>query len=487
MSPQAAEGPLPATCDLAIVGAGPAGMAAATRAADLGLDVVLLDEQSEPGGQVYRDLATATSERRKALGPEYEHGVALRAALDRSRTRRVSGASVCEVARETEGFEVCVALDRAACVLRARRVILATGAIERPLQIPGGTLPGVTSAGAVLAQLQRSAPPPEGRIVLAGCGPLLYLAAQQLGSAGADVVAILDTLSVRRFVRALPGAIQFMRSPYYARGAKLLQEINDTVPIYHDVVEFVALGNDRLLSVRFTANKRTATLVADHLVLHQGIVPDVHLADIAGCQIVWDETAACWRPRVDAWGASSVAGLFVSGDGAGIVGANAAAQRGALAALAAATSMGRIDVPKRDDYAIVHRRALAQALRGRRFLDTVYRPPERFRLPRGDTIVCRCENVTARDVLAAVREGCAGPNQLKAFTRCGMGPCQGRDCGLAVTELIAHERRIPPAAVGRFRARFPARPLTLGQLASLPSNVTDRGAVARLPEDDLTA
>ncbi len=486
MSLQPSEQSPPASCDLAIVGAGPAGMAAATHAADLGLDVVQLDEQSEPGGQVYRDLATASPARRKALGPEYEHGIALRAALERSRARRISGASVCEVARNNEGFDVCVAVDRTAWLLRARSVILAVGAVERPLQIPGRTLPGVTSAGAVLGQLQRSATPPEGRIVLAGCGPLLYLAAQQLRGAGADVVAILDTLSVRRFVRALPNAIEFMRSPYYARGAKLLQEINDTVPIYHDVVEFAALGNDKLASVRFAANKRIATLIADHLVLHQGIVPDTHLADIAGCEIVWDDTAACWRPRVDAWGATSIANLFIAGDGAGIVGANAAAQRGALAALAVATALGRIDASKRDADAIAHRQALVQALRGRRFLDTVYRPPERFRLPQGDTIVCVCEGVSASDVIAAVREGCAGPNQLKAFTRCGMGPCQGRDCGLAVTELIAHERRLAPAAVGRFRARFPARPLTLGQLASLPSSVADRSAVERLPDDDLT-
>ena len=116
-------------------------------------------------------------------------------------------------------------------------------------------------------------------------------------------------------MRALPNAIEFMRSPYYARGAKLLQEINDTVPIYHDVVEFAALGNEKLASVRFAANKRTATLIADHLVLHQGIVPDTHLADIAGCEIVWDDTAACWRPRVDAWGATSIANLLLPGTG----------------------------------------------------------------------------------------------------------------------------------------------------------------------------
>ena len=474
----------PAACDVAIVGAGPAGMAAATHAADLGLDVVLLDEQSEPGGQVYRGLATASPARRAALGPEYEHGVALHSALDRSGARRVSGASVCDVARATDGFDVCVALDSEAWLLRARCVILAVGAIERPLQVTGWTLPGVTSAGAVLGQIQRLAPSPEGRIVLAGCGPLLYLAAQQLGKAGADVVAILDTLSVRRFVRALPRAIEFMRSPYYARGSKLLREVNDTVPIYHDVVEFAALGNDRLSSVRFAANKRTATLIADHLVLHQGIVPEIHLADAIGCDIVWDDVAACWRPRVDAWGASSVEGVLVAGDGAGIAGANAAAQRGALAALAAAAFIGCIDKSKRDADAIAPWQALAQALRGRRFMDSVYRPPERFRLPEGDTIVCRCEGITARAIVAAAQEGCAGPNQLKAFLRCGMGPCQGRDCSLAVTELIARERRMAPATVGSFRARFPAKPLTLAQLASLPSSAADRNAVVRLPADD---
>ncbi len=475
---------LPESCDVVIVGAGPAGMAAATRIAELGLDAVLLDEQSEPGGQLYRGLATARPERRAALGPEYEDGMSLLAALDRSGVNRVQGASVCGVASADNGFELCVAVEREVRLLRARCVILAVGALERPLPIAGWTLPGVTSAGSVLGDLRRSAPLPEGRTVLAGCGPLLYLAAQQLRRAGADVIAILDTLSARRFVRALPRAIEFMRSPYYARGAKLLREINDTVPIYHDVIEIAALGNDKLASVRFTANKRTATLIADQLVLHQGIVPEIQLADTVGCAMTWDNTEAYWRPRVDAWGASSVPGVFIAGDGAGIAGANAAAQHGALAALDAATSLGRIGTPKRDTEAIALRQALKQALRGRRFIDTVYRPPERFRLPPGDTIVCRCENVTAREVIAAVHEGCAGPNQLKAFTRCGMGPCQGRDCGLAVTELIARERRMSPAAVGRFRARFPAKPLTLGQLASLPSSVAERNAVTRLTEED---
>ena len=475
---------LPASCEVAVVGAGPAGIAAATLAAELGIDTVVLDEQNEPGGQIFRDLATASPQRRAGLGPEYEHGVALLAALDRSRVQLAAEASVASVQVGPADFELCVARKGGASIMHARCVILAAGAVERPLQIEGSTLAGVTSAGATLRELQTSAPVPEGRVVLAGCGPLLYLAAQQLRRAGADVVGLLDTLSARRFVRAMPTAIEFMRSPYYGRGAKLLQEINDTVPICHDVIELAALGNDKLASVRFAANKRTQTLVADRLVLHQGIVPAIHLADLLGCDMRWDDTMACWRPEVDAWGASSVPGVSIAGDGAGITGAGAAAQRGALSALGSAMALGRIDAAKRDALAATHRVALAQALRGRRFLDTVYRPPDRFRVPQGDAVVCHCEGVSARELITAVREGCYGPNQLKASTRCGMGACQGRDCGLAVTELIARERGVHPSAVGRFRARFPARPLTLGQLATLPNSAAERNAVTRLSDDD---
>ncbi len=449
---------LPATCDVAIVGAGPAGMAAATLAASLGVDVVLLDEQRAPGGEVYRELAAASPQRRAELGPDFDVGVAAITALKQSGALHVPGAIVRGVANFDARFELCVALGDEERMLNARRVILAVGAHERPLQIDGWTLPGVSSAGDVQRQLQASGEIPAGPTVLAGCGPLLYLVAKQLCAAGANVVAILDTLSVARFVRALPTAIEFMRSPYYARGAKLLQEVNESVPIYHDVVALAALGNDKLASVRFTANKRTVTLIADRLVLHQGIVPDVHLADSLGCVMAWDDTGAYWKPRIDAWGASSIAGVFIAGDGAGIEGVNAAAHRGALAALAAVSSLGSIDAPKCDAAAVAHRRALALSLRGRRFLESVYRPPERFRIPAGGAFACRCESVTASQIVAAVREGHTSPDQLQAFLRCGMGSCQGRDCSLAVTEIIARERRVHPSTVGRFRARIAAKP-----------------------------
>ncbi|MEO8738986.1 MAG: (2Fe-2S)-binding protein [Casimicrobiaceae bacterium] len=479
-----ADAALATTCDVAVVGAGPAGMAAATLAADLGLDVVLLDENNEAGGTMYRGIANLPSEVQAKLMPARAQHAALETELARSGARHKAGTAIHGIAAAANGFELCVSVAGVASMARARAVILATGAVERSMPIAGGTLPGVIGAGHEHARLALGGAVPEGCIVLAGCGPLLYLVANELQVAGATVVAVLDILHAARFVRALPYAIDFMRSPYYARGAALISDINDSIPVHHDVIELAALGNDKVVSVRFTTNRRTRTLIADHLLLHQGMVPDVQLAGVAGCALCWDERSACWMPTVDAWGASSVARLFIAGDGAAIAGATAAVHRGRLAALAAATTLGRIDVAARDAAARTHRSALAKSLRGRRFLDTLYRPPDRFRLAEGDTVVCHCEKVTARQVIDAVRAGAAGPDQLKAYLRCGMGTCQGRDCGLTVTELVARERRMHPAAVGGFRPRFPVRPLTLGALAGLPRTTAEEQAVLRLPEVD---
>ncbi|MEO6747219.1 MAG: (2Fe-2S)-binding protein, partial [Caldimonas sp.] len=116
---------------------------------------------------------------------------------------------------------------------------------------------------------------------------------------------------------------------------------------------------------------------------------------------------------------------------------------------------------------------------GRAFIDEYFKPPPQFRIPSDDTVVCRCEEITAQQIVDAVGLGCSGPNQLKAFLRAGMGPCQGRMCGATVTELIAHERGLSPAQTGCYRLRFPARPVTLGELASIPKTEAAIEAVVR--------
>ncbi|ARP87513.1 FAD/NAD(P)-dependent oxidoreductase [Bordetella genomosp. 9] len=473
-------------CDVLVIGAGPAGLAAATQAANLGLSALLVDEQPAPGGQIYRAITTTPLKDRRVLGDDYWHGASLIAPFHESGAAYEPGATVWAVARHTapaqaEGFEVAYSVAGEARLAHARHIVLATGAQERPFPIPGWTLPGVVTAGAAQILLKQAGMAPDRRAVLAGCGPLLYLIAWQYLNAGVRLQALLDTTPPGRAMAALPHAIDFLRSPYFSKGLKLLRAVKARVPVIRHVSALRALGeHGHLTAVSFrSGDGPESTMDADHLMLHQGVVPNINLSNAAGVGHRWNDALACWEPVVDEWGATDVPGISIAGDGAGIAGARAAEERGRLAALQAAVALGRIDPAQRDRAAGHARAALTRATRGRAFFDTLYRPADNFRRPTGDTIVCRCEEVTAAQICDTVKLGVQGPNQMKSFLRCGMGPCQGRFCGLTVTELIADARGVAPAEVGYYRLRFPTKPLTLGELASLPQTDEGRQAVVR--------
>jgi NADPH-dependent 2,4-dienoyl-CoA reductase/sulfur reductase-like enzyme len=196
-----------------------------------------------------------------------------------------------------------------------------------------------------------------------------------------------------------------------------------------------------------------------------------------GVEHRWNDLQLCWTPRVDRNGGTSVAGVLIAGDGAGIAGGQAAAWRGVLSALAVVQAM---QPGKKLPAERLARTAVAQFTRGRKFLDRMYRPAKTFRHPAGDVIVCRCEEVSAREIRETVALGCNGPNQMKAFLRCGMGPCQGRMCGLTVTELIAEARGVTPQEVGYYRIRPPVKPVTVAELAALPKDDAAIRAVVRI-------
>lgn len=472
-------------CELLVVGAGPAGLCAAAAAAALGVDTLLLDEQQAPGGQIYRAITTTPVTDKGILGDDYWHGASLLAPFKASGARHEPGATVWSVSRMTApdpgaGFEVGYSVKGEARLLHARHILLATGAQERPFPIPGWTLPGVITAGAAQILLKSAGLVPGGRTVLAGCGPLLYLIAWQYLNAGVRIDRILETTPPGRLRQALPHVFDFLRSPYFGKGLKLVREVKAAIPIVKGVMGLKALGHDRLESVQYTVGGRTETLAADQLMLHQGVVPNVNLSRAAGVEHEWNPAMDCWQPRVDVWGATSVPGIGIAGDGAGIAGARAAECRGLLAALNAACVLGHVDTAQRDQDARPYWKVLERAVRGRAFFDALYKAPDAYRRPTGDTIVCRCEEVTAEQVRQTVALGCTGPNQMKAFLRCGMGPCQGRFCGLTVSELIADERGVPVADVGYYRLRFPTKPLTLGELAALPQTEESRQAVIRI-------
>jgi NADPH-dependent 2,4-dienoyl-CoA reductase/sulfur reductase-like enzyme len=468
---------LPEICDLAVIGAGPAGMAAAATAASLGLSTVVLDEQPAPGGQIYRGITEAAAATRTVLGADYERGRELVDALAASGATYCPGSTVFDV---SPAGEIAFLLDGRPRLLSARRILAATGGQERPFPIEGWTLPGVMTAGAAQILLKQADLVPSCKVVLAGTGPLLWLLAAQIIGAGGTIALILDTTPTRNWRAALRHLPRFLASPYAVKGLALLARVRRSVKVISGVSHLRAVGEEQLRAVAYRTSGGETTIQADTLLLHQGVVPSLHLPDTLGCRIVWNEEQRAFQPEADCWGATCVDHVAVAGDGAGIGGAQAAALRGRLAAWDAAHRLGRINRPQRDRLAARDLAALARDLAARRFLDALYVPLSRFRVPTGDTIVCRCEEVPADRIEALIAQGVLGPNQLKFFVRCGMGPCQGRLCGLTVTEMFAAARGVSPAEIGHYRLRTPIKPVTVAEMASLPFGEQADKAVVRL-------
>ena len=323
--------------------------------------------------------------------------------------------------------ELGVSVGGVSRLLQARRVILATGALERPFPIPGWTLPGVMTAGAVQTLLKASGLVPEGRLVLAGTGPLLWLLAAQLLRAGGRIEALLDTTPTRNYLRALPHAPGFVLSPYLAKGLALRREVARQVRIVRGVTQIRALGAGRLAEVAYVAGSGAEQrLAADVLALHQGVVPNVNLAMAAGIAHRWDRVQLCWVPVLDGLGNSSVPGIAIAGDGAGIGGALAAQTRGRLAGLAAVQALAPEHIPRLTDRQVLDQ-ALARAERGRAFLDHLFSPPAAVPHARGRHHRVPLRGGDGRAGRRGRRHGCGGPQPAQGVPALRHGAVPGPD------------------------------------------------------------
>ena len=354
--------------------------------------------------------------------------------------------------------------------VRAKYVVMALGAQERPAPFPGWTLPGVLTVGAAQILLKTSRQVPSEPVWIAGSGPLPLLYMAQLLRVGGRIAGWLDTTPPGGWRRTLPWVGAALAGLGDVRkGLAWQRELKAAgVTRVRGVTSVRASGNGRLQEVEWTqANGKTNRAQASVLLSHEGVVPSIHMTRALDCAHSWNDQQSCLAPDLDAWGQTSKRGAYVAGDGAGIGGAMAACVRGELVALGVAMDIGRLSPDEATAMAAPLREQLRSLLRLRPMLDALYPPRAGIHAPPDETIVCRCEEVTAADIRKAAAIGQPGPNQLKSFTRAGMGPCQGRQCGYTVAHIVATMQKRHVSEVGFFRIRPPLKPLTLGELASM--------------------
>jgi len=450
--------------DIAIVGAGPAGMQAAITASANGASVVVIHDKPAAGGQIYRNVSNSPLPDIAVLGKDYSKGESLVDEFNRCDAEVIFNASVWHVG---DNGEVLYSVDNQTQSLQAKEIITATGAMERPFPVKGWHLPGVMSAGSAQVMLKSDGLVKDDAIFV-GSGPLLYVIVAQYLRLGVKVKAVVDTTEKASYLKAATKAADSFAQPaMVAKGLTLLNEIHRSgIPFYRFAEDLQIRGKEKAESISFRQGQKQHEIECEHLFLHQGVIPNLNLTRALGLEHKWCEQQLCWHPVLDEWGQSSVSNISVAGDGSAIVGADGAEYSGIITAANLLHRLGKISKSSRDSMAGESRRALEKLNRFRRFIDELYRPSEQHRVPQADDIVvCRCEERTVADLKIGFKQGAIEPNALKGITRCGMGPCQGRQCGHTVSELLAKWQKKPVAEIGYYRLRSPMRLLTLEELS----------------------
>ena len=448
-----------------VVGAGPAGVRAAQALVQAGLRPIMVDEGRRDGGQIYRRQPEGFKRPyAKLYGTEADKAEALHRDFDALR-EQVDYRSDTLAWNLSEGALHVVRAGEPQ-VLPFDALIVCSGATDRLMPVPGWHRAGCYSLGASQIALKAQACAIGARTVFLGSGPLLYLVASQYVQAGAQVAAVLDTAPSAKSWRAMAGLLA--RPQLALRGLALIRGLRRAgVKVLQGVTPLRIDGDDSAgvqgVAVR-DAQGREQRFECDAVGLGWHLRAETQLADLARCEFDFEPVSRQWLPRIDADGRSSTRGVYLAGDGARILGADGAEAAGRLAALAALADLGH--APGQALYgaeAAMLRRTLAQMNRFREGLARAFPWPhaQAAALP-DDAVVCRCEAVTAGELRRCVNElDSREVNRAKAFSRVGMGRCQGRFCGHASAEIVAQASGVPIELVGRLRSQAPVKPLVM--------------------------
>ncbi len=460
--------------DVLVVGGGPAGLAAALASSEAGLDVVLLDERSKLGGQYFKQPAAEFSVDENCLDHQYQHG---RALIERIRASSITVLQGVAVWGAFSSDRLHAAGKDARWVLSPRRLIVATGAYERGVPMPGWTLPGVLSTGAGQSLLRSSQVSPGSRVLVSGNGPLNLQVAAEMARAGVTVVALAELADLRQPINGVLSARMLAAAPSLVRdGAGYIASLaRARIPVLSRS-SVISLEGERSVTAATVAKiddegrpvvGTERRFAVDAVCLGFGFLPSNEIARSLGCCHRVDPVGGGLMVERDETGRTSLPNVWVIGDSAAIEGAKVAGALGVIAGHAVAEDLGITVSSEISRQVRIARRALK---RHRRFQDAlwrVYAAPvlwDQLALP--DTIICRCENISLQQVEAGLSPGLHSAGALKRTTRVGMGKCQGRYCGPVVTKLAARRSGQPVDERAGFFSQVPYKPTEIATVAA---------------------
>ena len=455
--------------DLVVLGAGPAGVAAANVASKEGAEVVIIDENSSAGGQIYRAPPNEFQPQNSFKSDEFREGEKQRNILKNSNVKALFKHRVWSVSSD---LVVSTVGPNGLSSWHARSLIIANGALERIIPFPGWTIPGVIGLAASTILLKSQYVLPGQSTVVAGCGPLLIAVANGIIKSGGKVSAIIDLNSKSDWIKAFPRLLS--RPDQLFKGMSWFANIMKAgIKIYggHAVTNTKQVDNVLRISIApinsagsILDSKNQKIVEGDCLAIGHGLFPSTEITRLLKAKHIYDPLKGGWVPLIDDDFRSSIPGVYIAGDATGISGAFSAVQKGRIAGMAAVRDLNVMSSQK---YKAKIKSELIILKKNENFGKAAVRlmkfRPELIQTITSETIVCRCEDVFRSEIDEAIESGARDLNQLKAWTRCGMGPCQGRTCSEAIEAILASKVGSRELA-GQWTGRTPLRPVPIEQI-----------------------
>jgi len=452
--------------DAVIIGMGPAGMAAAIEMAEQGVNTSVIDESPEAGGQIYRRFSTGLEiSDTNFLGPKHKNGAKLIKRFNSLR-HKITVLSDTYVWGFFGANTLSLVKQGEICLVTFNKLLLTEGAMERSIPFPGWTLPGIMTLGGLQRTVIHERLLPGRRFLLAGCSPLLLPVAAALTAAGAEIIALCDTITLKDYLRLIPHLIR-QKDLAHEAAAYFLPLLKSSIPSFRPYAVVAAHGEQRVEEMTVAKLDKEWKPVPDSEkkfsidigAVSYGFVPSARLARLCGCAHVYDPVQSYWIPKTDDYMRTSIDNIYVAGDSAGIGGADLAEVEGRIAANHIALELGRLsfkNLEKRLEalYKVRNRiRGYSAAI------NKIFSPKTGlYSIMDGKTIVCRCEQVTREEIQKGISEfGCRNINEVKR-TRVGMGLCQGRTCESVVTHLLT-QHDVPIEEVAYLGLRPPLSPI----------------------------